>query len=190
MNIHPRNGKKFDVLKEKITTRLLAEKEKEFNCHIKFVRDIGVQLAQEHNADAYLIEIACLLHDIGRDAELEGEDHGDAGERISAVILLDSNFTSEEQGLILKCIKNHCKELPEKDLSREEKIVTTADSASKILFHEAFMLMCKKPTYRERLAWGQKYLEKGYRKILFPAYQEQIRTRFNMIKEIYDAVAE
>jgi putative nucleotidyltransferase with HDIG domain len=185
---HSRNSKEFCILKEKIVTWLLAEKEKEFHCHIKFVSDIGIQLAEEHDVSPALIEIACLLHDIGRDAELEGEDHGDAGARISATILLDSEFTHEEQNLILRCIKNHCKELPEEDLTMEEKITITADSASKVLFHEAFMLMCKKPTYAEKLAWGQKYLKKGYFKILFPAYKDQIQDRYHTIRDIYDAV--
>ena len=42
----------------------------------------------------------------------------------------------------------------------EEEIVANADSASKILFHEAFMLMCKKESFQEKAAWGIKYLEK------------------------------
>ena len=184
---HARNA--FGLLKDTVMTKLLAEKEKEYHCHIRFVRDIGIRLASEYGADPKLIEIACLLHDIGREHEIGEEDHGDAGARIAAPVLGEGPFDVTQQALILRCIANHCKEVPEEGLSVEEKIVITADAASKVLFHEAFMLMCKKQTYQERLAWARKYLEKGYRNILFPAYREEVRPRYEIIKEIYNAVA-
>lgn len=178
----------FASFKDIVIARLLAEKEKEYRCHVRFVRDIGMRLAREYGADAHLIEIACLLHDIGRDHEISGEDHGDAGAKISEPMLAESDFTAPEQALILGCIRKHCKQIPEEVLRVEEKIVMTADAASKVLFHEAFMLMCKKQTYEERLTWAEKYLEKGYRNILFPAYREEIRPRYEMIKQTYEAV--
>ncbi len=178
----------FENLKQVILTKLLTEKEKEYYCHVQFVSSIGSELAKTCKVNKSLVETACLLHDIGRDFEIKNEDHGDAGERISKDILHQSGFTFQEQKLILKCIKNHCKELPPEKLSVEERIIITADSASKVLFHEAFTLLCKKQTYSEKLEWAKKYLEKGYKNILFSDYKTSIESRYRIIKNIYEAV--
>lgn len=181
------NTEHYNQLKQLVIQKLLSEKEKEYYCHIRFVRDIGVKLATSHDVNRQLIEIACLLHDIGRDYEQEGEDHGDAGARIAKEFPLSFVFTPSEQGKIITCIKNHNKILP--TYSLEEKIVITADAASKVLYHAAFMLLCKKQTYAEKLAWGYKYLEKGYHNIHLPDYKKYLTPHYTRIKEIYDAVS-
>lgn len=178
---------KFPLFKKFILEKILAEKEKEYYCHVQFVRKVGLELAKKYKVDKEVIEVACLLHDIGRDNELEGEDHGDAGARISSELLKKGDFTAEETYIILSCIKKHNKE-NKSVLTLEEKVVITADCASKVLYHEAFMLMCKKPTYVEKLAWGQKYLEKGYRNIKFPDYKLKIAPKYKALKDIYRSV--
>jgi len=69
--------------RNKITDILLREKRKEYLCHIQYVVEIGSRLAKEYNVDRDVIETACLLHDIGRDKELSGENHPQAGRRIA-----------------------------------------------------------------------------------------------------------
>jgi putative nucleotidyltransferase with HDIG domain len=174
-------------IRRAIITRLLAEKKKEYHCHIQFVVKVGVDLAKKYGANEQIIELSCLLHDIGRDHERETEDHADAGARIADELLQGMDVPQSERATITACIKNHNKTLPTYTL--EEKIVISADCASKVLFHEAFMLLCKKQTYAEKLVWGKKYLEKGYHKILFPEYKEVITPRYNIIREVYDAVS-
>jgi putative nucleotidyltransferase with HDIG domain len=177
----------FMALKATVMRKLLEHHEKEYHCHVQFVRDIGVELARTHHADEQLIEIACLLHDIGRDQELPGEEHPETGARIVRELLTDTALTADEVELIAQCVKHHGEQSP--DASIEEKIVLTADAASKVLYHEAFMLMCKKQTYEEKLAWGNKYLEKGYTKCAFEDYKQRIYPRYKQLRAIYDAVA-
>lgn len=177
----------FTELKAIVMRKLLEHHEKEYRCHVQFVRDIGIELARAHDVDEQLIEIACLLHDIGRDQELPGEDHPDTGARIVRELLVDTALTLDDVELIARCVKNHGEQLP--DASIEEKIVLTADAASKVLYHEAFMLMCKKQTYGEKLAWGNKYLEKGYHKCAFDDYKQRIYPQYKLLRDIYDAVA-
>jgi putative nucleotidyltransferase with HDIG domain len=166
--------------------RLYKDKEKELNCHVRFVLKVGLELAEQYRADKDIITLSCLLHDIGRDHETGDEDHGDAGARIAAGILKQTNIPQEEVATILSCIKFHTKDLSNYTL--EQKIVITADCATKVLYHEAFMLLCKKQTYEEKLAWGKKYLEKGYSKTLFPDYKRYITPKYNSLKQTYDAV--
>lgn len=176
----------FNQAKQLALELLLKDKEKEFHCHVQFVVKVGLLLAKNHNADAKIIELSCLLHDIGRDHEIGEEDHGDSGARIAEKILEQTEISSAEIKIILDCIRFHTKEIPEYTL--EQKIVITADCASKVEYHEAFMLLCKKQTYQERLTWGKKYLEKGYALTLFPEYKERIADRYKTIKNIYDSI--
>lgn len=162
---------------------LVADKKKEYVCHIQYVVEIGLRLAEEHGADPDVIEIACLLHDLGRDKELPGEEHAQTSYRLSKEMLADSNLSPEQQEKILSAILLHNSDaVPE---TIEQQIVRSADAGSKVEYHEAFMLMCKKPTYEERLVWGMKYLEKGYEKICLESYRNTLKKKYESIRAIY-----
>lgn len=174
-------------IKNEVINILLKEKEKEYYCHIQFVTEIGNKLAKQYNANPKIVELSCLLHDIGRDKELESEEHADASVRISKSLLREAPLNEEELTFIFNCIKNHNADNPVETI--EEKIVITADSASKVEYHEAFMLLCKKTTYQERLVWGQKYLDKGFKKIQLPEYKEFLLQKYTAIHSIYEKVS-
>lgn len=71
-------------LKKDIIDILLQEKKKEYLCHIKYVVEIALFISKKYKkVDKKIIEIACLLHDIGRDKEIENEEHNHAGKRIA-----------------------------------------------------------------------------------------------------------
>lgn len=178
--------KEFIRVREIILKRLHEDKSKELHCHIQFVVKVGMELVKKYDGDAKIIELSCLLHDIGRDHEVGDEDHGDAGARIAAKLLETTTIPQKEVAVILDCIRFHNKRLPSYTL--EQQIVITADSASKVLYHEAFMLLCKKTSYEEKLRWGNKYLEKGYHNTVLPEYKQAIERKYKEIKKIYDAI--
>lgn len=174
-------------LRKNIIEILLKDKKKEYLCHIQYVVQIGLEITKECNVDENIIETACLLHDIGRDNELLGEEHSQTGKRIAKEILKNSKFTEEEKQKIYHCIVSHgSDEVPE---SIEAQIVRSADAGSKVEYHEAFMLMCKKTTYEERLAWGNKYLQKGYKKISIQSYKEKVEQKYISINDIYQKIS-
>lgn len=173
-------------LRKRIISILLEEKKKEYLCHIQFVVEIGLQLAKEFNINPDIIEVACLLHDIGRDKELHGEKHAQAGKRITGEILSGTNFSEKQKEKIFSCILSH--NLQEIPVSIEEQIVRTADGGSKVEYHEAFMLLCKKNTYAERLGWGKKYLKDGYESISLESYKEKIKSKYLLINGLYDKI--
>ena len=172
-------------LKEYLMGIILKENKKEYVCHLQYVVEIGMRLANAYpSVDPLVIEVACLLHDIGRDKELPGEVHAQTGHRLGGEILKNTQLSEDQKKNILSCILLHnSDDIPE---TIEQQIVRTADAGSKVEYHEAFMLMCKKPTYNERLAWGIKYLEKGYKKICIDSYQVQIQKKYEMIHSIYE----
>lgn len=174
-------------LKKKIINILLEEKKKEYLCHIRYVVSIALIISQEYkNVDKEIIEVACLLHDIGRDKEIGNEKHNHAGKRIAETILGESNFSDVQKQKIYGCILAH--NAPHVPPSIEQQIVRTADGGSKIQYHESFMLMCKKTTYQERLLWGIKYLSKGYTSISIDFYRDIIEKKYLEISEIYNNI--
>lgn len=174
-------------LKKKVINILQKEKKKEYLCHIQYVVEIGSRLAKEYQVDQDIIEAACLLHDIGRDKELSGESHCQAGKRIAEELLTDTNFNDHQKENIFTCILSHnLQEIPE---SIEEQIVRSSDGGSKVEYHEAFMLLCKKNTYDERLAWGMKYLEKGYSNISLESYKKKVEQKYFFIADIYKKIS-
>lgn len=177
----------FSQLKDYCIQLLLKQwKEKEYNCHIKFVVQIAVELATQYHVDWECMHIAWLLHDIGRDQELPGEEHEVAGGRIAKKFLEQLNVDSRDIQCIVWCITNHNSH--DSEHSIEEKIIITADSASKILYHQAFMLMCKKESYQERAKRGIKYLEKGIRGIQFDTYREKMQKQYEYYLALYNQV--
>lgn len=172
-----------DSFRQTLLNAVFKENKKEYSCHIQYVVEAGLRLAEEYGADKDIIETACLLHDIGRDKEVSGEAHSQTSRRMAVSLLADSPLNEIQREKALDCIEFHnSEETPE---SIEQQIVRSADAGSKVEYHEAFMLMCKKQTYQERLAWGMKYLEKGYRKTCLDSYRDHIQERYDSIRSVY-----
>jgi len=162
---------------------LLKKHSKQYYCHIQFVVEIALRLCKKLNADREIVEIAAMLHDIGRDNEINGETHYEAGKRIANKILSNTNINNIKKEKILQCIVNH--DGKEEPSFLEESIIITADAGSKVEFHEAFILMCKKESYKEKLNWGQKYLEQGFSRIKIDSYLNEITKKYQELKSIY-----
>jgi putative nucleotidyltransferase with HDIG domain len=175
-------------LKTKIIDILLKEKKKEYLCHIQYVVEIALRLAKELGVDENIIETACWLHDIGRGNELPGEEHPQTGKRVAEEILKNTDFSEEQKQKIYACILSHNADTVPSSI--EEQIVRTADGGSKVEYHEAFMLLCKKETYEERLAWGIKYLKDGFFSVSLDSYRQEIEPKYNSIMNIYNKISQ
>ncbi len=178
------NKNQYISLKNAVLDVILRDKSKEYNCHIKFVVEIALKLANEFKCDRQTVEIAALLHDIGRDQEKGAETHPEAGERIASKLIEEISPGLPEKEIILSCIRNH----GSNGKSVEEKIIASADAASKVIYHLAFMLMCKKDTFEERAEWGLKYLEKGMKKISILSLRKQASSYYKEYRKIYKQV--
>lgn len=72
--------------------------------------------------------------------------------------------------------------------SLEEEIISNADGLSKLLYHDMFMLMCKKDNYLDKTKWGLKYIEKGYSKLTLPGLKEEYKGLYESLKRRYENV--
>lgn len=166
--------------------RISKQQPNEFSCHISFVVKLSSVLAKKYCPESVeTVKIAALLHDVGRGREIEGESHAQAGSRL-ARIWLHRKLEQAQIDIITRCIEFH--NSPRPNATVEENVVTTADALSKVVFHEAFMLLCKKTTPEERAIWGQKYLRKGYALILFPHELRDTAEKYIELDNLYSEV--
>ena len=169
-------------------TYLCIHNKKERLCHVLYVLQIALQLQERFGWDREVIWVAAILHDVGRGRELEWEYHEVAGERVAREFLKWVDWLSDEQKeLIVRCVRNHGAEFTQTTI--EEKIITSADSASKLLYHDMFMLMCKKQSYIEKAQWGLKYIEKGYWRIQIPEYKQELHETYMHLKHRYESIS-
>jgi len=171
---------------EKTLQFLLQHHEKEYHCHVRFVLKTALEIGKNHGTSALILSHASLLHDIGRGQEMENETHEDAGVRIARDFLQTLDLRDSDRAAILNCIENHQGKLPAR--SMEESVLISSDSSSKVTYHSAFMLLCKKETFRERAEWGKKYVQKGYDRVVLPDVRENIRPEYERLMAIYDEV--
>ena|GEM_PF-1943711 len=72
--------------------------------HTLRVRSLAVAMAPDEGADAVIVELAALLHDIAKDA---GEDHGEAGAREAERILRSRGVAGDALGAVCSAIATH-----------------------------------------------------------------------------------
>jgi uncharacterized protein len=101
-----------------------------WNEHIQPVRKFALKLAEIENADKLVVEIAAILHDIGR---YKGrEDHHFRGYQLAREFLKDVELSYERKELILKCILKHRSRFSEENNELEVKVVQCADALGTI----------------------------------------------------------
>ena len=145
--------------------------EKEYLCHIQFVRIIALDLCKKYGGNKTIVELASLLHDIGKSV---GDPHEITGAKLSRKLLKEWGFDDDIVNKVSRCILRHNlrTELPE---TLDEKIVATADAASKIKYMLAFSLLSKKETVKEKAHWIMKHMKKAYKNILFDDFKKEIK---------------
>ena len=104
--------------------------------HVERVRKLALQIGKEEKADLRIIELAALLHDIGRKYEMENKGfkngikicHAQEGRKETTKILENfKNITEKEKGNILHSIEAHRSRNSLIPKTLEAKIVFDAD---------------------------------------------------------------
>ena len=95
------------LLNEKFT----AEAEDKFNYweeHVKYVVQEALVLAEKYNADAEIVELGALLHDVASIAKIgTRKEHHITGAEIAETILLKYDYPQEKIDKVKKCVFNH-----------------------------------------------------------------------------------
>ena len=94
--------------------------------HVQLVRKFALKLAEIEGADKQVVEIAAMLHDIGK---YKGRnDHAIRSYELSKAFLKDFDLPQEKKELILKCILKHRSKFSVENNEIEVKVVQSADA--------------------------------------------------------------
>jgi len=152
--------------------------------HIKPMIPLGQKLANEYGADAEIVTIAILLHDLaGIEDENNCKEHHLIGAERAEEILKEYNYPKEKIDKIKLCILNHRSSINNSKNSIEEICVADADGIIHLLeigslFYAVYKQMGK--NIEDGQIWIKEKLEKDYRK-LSEKSKEKYKKEFEII---------
>jgi HD superfamily phosphodiesterase len=172
----------FEIIKKEIIVMM----PKEYFCHLQFVHRMAVEFQRLKGGDLEIIELAAIAHDCGRVDEGDNSMHAEIGAEKIASRLAALNYDRDKLRRVARCVLMHNKESGFESI--EEEIIMNADHISKVLYHEAFMLMVKKESFQDRAKWAIKYLDKGYNKATFQDIKAEYANIYQSKRKIYESV--
>lgn len=101
----------------------------DWDLHIKIVVKYALHLAEVEKADKEVVELAALLHDIGR-IKFGGKDHDITGIPEAEKILKELNYSEEVIEKVTHCIKTHRANVNRPAETKEAEIIRDADAIS------------------------------------------------------------
>lgn len=103
--------------------------------HVERVYNLCVFIGERENADLFVLKLAALLHDCGREEEIRNPknlDHAVISERIASKVLLKYKVDKKVIDNVLHCILSHRFRKERKPESKEAKILFDADKLDSI----------------------------------------------------------
>ncbi|MEI8361077.1 MAG: HD domain-containing protein [bacterium] len=103
--------------------------------HVNSVRLLALKIAKAENANLFVVEVAALLHDIGRKAEMDSKGqgcHAELGSEQAEKILAGFPISDADKQNIIGCIKTHRYRKNLAPQSLEAKIIFDADKLDSI----------------------------------------------------------
>lgn len=103
--------------------------------HVERVMHLSLNIGKKEGADLGILELAVLLHDIGRKEEMENKGvfcHAEKGAEIATEILKQHNLTLNLIDRIIHCIKSHRFRKGNIPQTIEAKILYDADKIDSI----------------------------------------------------------
>lgn len=104
--------------------------------HVERVRALALRIGKMETADLGILEIATLLHDIGRSYEMKKGSikfcHAEMGAKMAIGILNKHNIAEEDRENILHCILAHRNRNSHKPNTKEAMVLFDADKLDSI----------------------------------------------------------
>jgi len=116
--------------------------------HVQLVRKFTLKLAEIEGVDKQIVEVASILHDIGK--HNGKENHSVESYKLSKTFLENFNLSEDKRKLILKGIFKHSSRFSKEDNELEVKVIQSADGLA-ILFDRYWQEACRKNIPKEKL---------------------------------------
>ncbi|MFA5270359.1 MAG: HD domain-containing protein [Patescibacteria group bacterium] len=163
----------------------------DYQYHILGVVKYALWLAKAYKVDPEVVELAALLHDIGRADTTHDEDHHLAGVPIAEKILREHNYSDEVIAEVKHCIESHrSNEGPEPETILA-KIIANADAMVHFDHIPLFFYWRAKQgvKFEDIVSWVDKKLERNWTtKITLPEARELMKTKYLSAKMMLSAM--
>jgi uncharacterized protein len=186
---------KLDKIKELVRWELRkANKMYEWNLHLMIAKKYADKLAEVHNADREVLELAVWLQDIGK-IRYGDVNHHISGAQDAEVILRDHNYSQDVIDKVKECILSHRMEAKDSQPeSIEAKILASADAMYTLdiipaLFWEACHEMGL--GVKEACDWVAEEVERNWnKKIMLPEGRDMVKDKYQAFKIIVETTRE
>jgi putative nucleotidyltransferase with HDIG domain len=148
--------------------------------HILPVRKFAVRLAEIEKADREVVEIAALLHDIGR--YKNRDDHHLTGYEMTKNFLEDIEMEDHRKMLILKCVLKHRSRSAGEENEMEVRVVQCADALG-TLFDDNWQEKSRNSMKKEELL---ALYEKSLGKVTLESAKKMAEPRVRYLKSILE----
>lgn len=146
--------------------------------HVQLVRKFALELAKVEKADEEIVEIAAMLHDVGKDKGRER--HNERSYGLSKGFLEKIDIPEKKKHLILKCILKHSSKFSDEDNEIEVKIIQSADGLG-ILFDEEWQKYSRATIHKEELL---NLYEKSLKKINLASARKIAEPQIERLKKL------
>jgi len=162
--------------------------ESDWKYHIVPVVKYAKKLAKILNANEELVEIAALLHDIGR-IRFGSENHHITGISEAEKILLKYNAPQDVIDEVKHCIESHRASEGVPPKTKIAKIIANADAMAHFdILPVFFYWLSKKQTFDEVFKWVDDKIERDWKeKLTLPEARTIMKDKYKAIKLILDS---
>ncbi len=154
------------------------EDQKLWENHVQLVRKYALRLAEIEKCDKFVVEIASLLHDIGKYKGRSG--HTERSYELSKKFLKKINILQNQKELILECIRKHDSKHSQQKDKIEVKVVQCADALG-TLFDDEWQEHSRRTVDKEILLG---LFDKTYHKISLVSARKIAKPQVEKLRKI------
>ena len=148
--------------------------------HVNLVRKYALRLAEIEKANKRVIDIAAILHDIGK---IKGrERHNEVSCELSKDFVYSLDIPEKEKELILRCILKHRVQFASENDEIEVKILQSADALG-TLFDDKWQEYTRRTMSKEELL---KTYDKALNKITLESARKLAEPKIKELKRMLD----
>lgn len=156
-----------------------------YNIHVQYVVKYAKELAQRLNGDEEIVEIAALLHDIGR---IDGtdENHHEVGAEYAEKFLRSNDYDNDKIKIVKNCILAHRGSVKIARDTVEAECIASADAMAHFgdipaMFYWVYVFLDKE-IEEGRTMILEKY-KRSFDKMI-PEAQEIVREKYDSVMKI------
>ena len=175
--------------------KLVEEKfdKDDWKYHILSVVKYAKKLAKIYKVDEEIVELAALLHDIGRIEIKDDKEHHIIGIPRAEKILREHNYSEDIIKQVLHCVESHRISKGPKPRTMIAKIIANADAMAHFDVLPIFFYWrgSRGENFEEILKWVDAKIEKDWnKKITLPEAKRTVEKKYKAIRLLLDSLKE